>query len=132
MFIVRGQSREPELTHLTGETSRGGYIGLTFLDGKLQDFRAYPSGLCTPERIWRSFLWSRSAGMVDVERDESRFRIRERSNRSADGRPLEWVAVMRGELDDDDAAARSTLRTRWTWDEGSCEGRLRFSLRKRP
>jgi len=70
--------------------------------------------------------------MVDVDRDGSRFRIRERSNVGVSGEPLDWVAVMRAEYYDDEDAARGTLHARWTWDEGSCEGRLRFSLRRKP
>ena len=138
MFIVRGQSDDPEYTRLTGKTSRGQKVGLTLMNGRLQSFDVYPSGFCRPEGTWRSWLWYRSDGDIDFEHQGPRFEARERSNLGASGDPVEWVAVISGELEDSGSTARGTIRANWSYearrgyDAATCEGRVRFSARKKP
>ena len=138
VLVVRGQSHEPEYSRLAGKTSRGQSVGLNLLDGRLQSFDVHPSGFCRPEGVWRSWLWYRSSGEVDLDLDGSRFTARERSNLGAGGERVHWVAVMSAELEDGGSSARGTIHASWSHDDGpgheagSCEGRVRFSARKDP
>ena len=132
VVVVRGQSREPERTRLTGKTSSGKNVGLTLVDGRLESFDVYPSGWCRVERVRRSWLWSRTVGMTVFDQEGSRFSVRERSNVGARGERVDWVAVMKGELQDSGGAARGTLHATWSYDGGSCKGRVRFSATKTP
>jgi hypothetical protein len=132
VLVVRGQSREPELARLTGETSKGENVGLTLVDGRLESFDVYPSGWCRVERVRRSWLWARTVGTTVSEQEGSRFVVREHANVGVRGERVNWVAVMKGELQDSGGSARGTLHATWSYEGGSCQGSVRFSARRTP
>jgi hypothetical protein len=128
-----GGSGEPEETMLFGQTSRGAGVSLTLVDGKLRTVQTNPAAWCPQQTTWIDWRWVAQDGQrrVEIEQDDSRFAVEEREN--VDATPFTTLVVsMRGELGENGASARGSIRARATGEQATCEGTVRFSARRTP
>jgi hypothetical protein len=126
-------SDDGEFTRLTGRTSDGFRIQMGVQEGKLQSFDTHARVRC-PSGETRQWRWYPADGVpVRFHRDGPRFRVFERTDRTAELPPAMFTNAMRGRLSSDGRSARGTIAAYAAWYRDratiACSGLARFRAR---
>jgi hypothetical protein len=118
----------PEKRGLEGKTSRGGPISITFVDGKLDDFRTQVSAWCP--RLGRRLVWEWARGYgttAEFMLAGPRFVIAEQAENRNHKPPTTTIVELRGRLSEDGKSARGRVLAFALRGTTTCEGTASFS-----